>query len=410
MMRGYNNSINDCSRPVFPAMPWKTAWHSYGIVTFCHTLENTMATETKICLLGFSASELSALHALVRLMMRRGQVCTLVHKPIEADVVVANADDPATMRLLWASSAVSRVLLVGENDGATGWPLLSRPMKLLTILDAVDALLAAPPVQRGGAAAESTSGFAMTRPYAAGDSRHGGLDSKASGFPATQPFVGLDALPATPRVPMPAIVPGAAIDANAIEQWRVAQRMRQDPATVATQLLPLPDMSEGDLATVPPPLTPRPAPRPALTPTAPEAAESAPHSQPSLPAMTAPLGDALVVGDGDLSRRTFQKRLHGKGLRSDAVRTGEEVLRQAARRPYRFVFLDTPAGDMSALQIARALRKFKPDSGQRPRVILLMNRDSLLTRLRARLAGCAACLVKPVDEKALTRLVGAGLH
>lgn len=368
-----------------------------------------MAIETKICLLGFGASELSALHALVRLMMRRGQACTVVHKPAAADVVVANADDPETMRQLWASSSVSRVLLVGQNDGATGWPVLPRPMKLLDILDTIDALLAAPPAQRGGAAPDASSGFALTRPYAPGDSRNGGLDSAASGFAATQPFVGLNALAPVSRAQIPVAAPVAAIDAESIEQWRAAQRLRQDPTSAPTQWQAF---APGDEAptTTPPPLVSGPPVQAPQAPTrrdpeSPEASQTDPATvTASAPAPT-PLADALVVGDGDLSRRALHRHLHLQGLRADLARTGEEALQQAARRAYRLVFLDTLGGEMDAFATARALRKFKPTSGERPLVIMLSSAGGLWGRLRARLAGCDAFLVKPVDDGKLGRVL-----
>ncbi|PKO42988.1 MAG: hypothetical protein CVU30_08845 [Betaproteobacteria bacterium HGW-Betaproteobacteria-3] len=368
-----------------------------------------MAIDTKICLLGFGASELSALHALVRLMMRRGQTCTVVHKSTAADVVVANADDPETMRQLWASSSVGRVLLVGQNDGATGWPVLPRPMKLLAILDTIDALLAAPPGQRGGAAQDASSGFALTRPYAPGDSRNGGLDSAASGFAATQPFVGLNALAPVSRAQIPVAAPVAAIDAESIEQWRAAQRLRQDPTSAPTQWQAF---APGDEAptTTPPPLVPAPPVQAPQAPTrrdpeSPEAGQTdAATATASAPAPT-PLADALVVGDGDLSRRALHRHLHLQGLRADLARTGEEALQHAARRAYRFVFLDTLGGEMDAFATARALRKFKPASGERPLVIMLSSAGGLWGRLRARLAGCDAFLVKPVDGGKLGRVL-----
>lgn len=375
-------------------------WDSH-VLSHIHNIKNTMATETKICLLGFGASELSALLALVRLIMRRGQACTVVHKPAEADVVVANADDPETMRQLWASSSVSRVLLVGQSDGATGWPVLPRPMKLLAVLDTIDALLAAPPAQRGGAAQGASSGFALTRPYAPGDSRTGGLDSAASGFPATQPFVGLDALAPVSRAQIPVAAPVAAIDAESIEQWRAAQRLRQDVASAPTHLQAF--TPGDDAATTAPPIQVQapqvPAQRDSESPEADALTDTAAAPAPE------PLPDALVVGDGDLSRRALHRHLHRKGLRADLARTGEEALRQAARRAYRFVFLDTLAGEMDAFKTARALRRFKPASGARPLVVMLSSQGGLWGRLRARLAGCDVFLVKPVDDGELDRVL-----
>lgn len=356
-----------------------------------------MTTAIRICLLGFGSSELSALHALVRLMMRRGQTCTVVHKLADADLVVGNADDPETMRQLWATSSVRRVLLVGQSDGATGWPVLPRPMKLLAILDTIDALLATPPVQRSGAAQNTTSEFAATRPYAPGDSRISGLDSTASGFPPTQPFVGHDALAAVPRVQIPVTTQVTDIDAKSIEQWRAAQRERRGPDQ-SPKLLQARVPNHDGLATTAPPLqVPSQHSSESLLNISAESATVAPPPT--------PLAEALVVDDSNMSRCTLQSLLHRQGLRADVARSGEEALRQVMRRPYRFVFLDELAGDMDALKTARSLRKFKPASGERPLVVMLSNRGGAFDRLRSRLAGCDAYLVKPLDDSELARVL-----
>jgi CheY-like chemotaxis protein len=367
------------------------------------------------CLIGFTGSEASAMQALIRLMMRRGQSCSLVREIAGADMVVANADDPETMRILWAQTVTARVLLIGADDGATGWTLLPRPMKLLAVLDTIDSLLSAPPSRRAEleptppAPVADPAGFEPTRPYSLGDSRHGGLGSPAtgSGFPATQPFDPrtVHIAPSTRErikaVPTPR--QDNDIDAASIASWRRQQQARREgPASAYAESEPGDDNDSAVDSDFPEDR------RAAAATPAPVSdfyiGTNDPHVATPPPAAFS--AEALVIDAGEMSRRVLQNHLHRHGLRTDAVGSGEEALKQMPRRPYRYVFIDELAGGMAANDIARALRKLQPTKGPKLSIVLLSSRGGAFDKFRARLAGIDVYLVKPLMDDDFGRALG----
>ena len=380
------------------------------------------------CLIGFTGSEASAMQALIRLMMRRGQSCSLVREIAGADMVVANSDDPETMRILWAQPITARVLLIGADDGATGWTLLPRPMKLLAVLDTIDSLLSAPPSQRAelepvtvSVPAADAGHFEPTRPYSLGDSRHGGLGSPVtgSGFPATQPFDPrtVHIAPST-RERMKAVPTPRQdndIDAASIASWRRQQQARREgPSSAYAESEPGADddsavdsgfPEDRPAFAAPPARAGQPSASGGPVPPAPLSdfyiGSNDPHV--ATPPPSAFTAEALVIDAGEMSRRTLQSRLHRHGLRTDAVGSGEEALKQVPRRPYRYVFIDELAGGMAANDIARALRKLQPTKGPKLSIVLLSSRGGAFDKFRARLAGVDVYLVKPLSDDDFAR-------
>lgn len=101
-----------------------------------------MSNELDIALVGFSSFERSTIESFFRLAARRKQGYRLTEDVAGSAMVVANADDPATIDRLLSKPPAQPVLLVGASDAGTGWPLEPRPIKLMNILNAVDAALA----------------------------------------------------------------------------------------------------------------------------------------------------------------------------------------------------------------------------------------------------------------------------
>ncbi len=114
-----------------------------------------MSTSQTLALIGFPPNEMSAFKALFRLAARTGTGYVLVDQAQEAEIILANADDAETVRRLWGLQPQARVLLIGPSDHGTGWLVQRRPIQLLTVLDAVRALGAAPALRspRGSGAA-----------------------------------------------------------------------------------------------------------------------------------------------------------------------------------------------------------------------------------------------------------------
>ena len=376
-----------------------------------------MSMPQPLALVGFPPNELSAFNALFRLAARSGPGYVMVEHVQQAHIVVVNADDIDAVRRLWSSQPTARVLLIGQSDAGTGWPVQPRPIQLLAVLEAVRSLGAPAPEQHSrpagfaptmpfepstrpaaeyggeslpGRTSDLRPAFAATEPFAPLEMPRAAPDS--SGFQPTQPYVPGDELLATPAAGVPAAAaPADAIDPASIALWREARRVNSPSAPVAAEPPPVP---AAPVATAFVPAPPVPA----------RAEVRQPAADRIDPAMSAsPWGDdVLVVDGGDLSRRTLERHLQQHGFRADPVRSGAEAVRQLATRSYRLVFVNEPVADMSVFRACRTVRRQKNANGTRPAVLLVLsNRSGWWDRLRARLAGCDACLVRPFDEVVL---------
>ena len=412
-----------------------------------------MSTSQTLALIGFPSNEMSAFKALFRLAARTGTGYVLVDQVQEAEIILADADDAETVRRLWGIQPRARVLLIGPSDHGTGWLVQRRPIQLLTVLDAVRALGAAPaPAQAGAPAPAPAAGFAPTMPFepstqppatteagplwdgepasvppafaatepfaplempraAAGPDSAGFAPTQpysskfpptqpyTSGFPATEPHDGADAdvsaLRAVFANSMPA--PIDTIDPASIALWREARRVKSAPVPLSAA------------APTPPPAPP---PLPAALPTPGQSRLPAAH--PPAPAVASTLAndDVLVVDAGDNSRRTLEQYLHQHGFRANLVRSGVEATDQLATHSYRLVFVNEPVAGTSVFRVCRAVRRQANADGSRPIVVMVLSsRRGWWDRWRARLAGCDVCLVRPFSEgvlaAVLTRFFGA---
>ncbi len=409
-----------------------------------------MSTSQTLALIGFPPNEMSAFKALFRLAARTGTGYVLVDQAQEAEIILANADDAETVRRLWGLQPQARVLLIGPSDHGTGWLVQRRPIQLLTVLDAVRALGAAPaPAQAGAPAAafaptqpfepstqppatteagplwdgEPTSvppafaatepfapletpgtaagpdsaGFAPTEPYS---SKFPPTQPYTSGFPATEPFAAGDDLQALRAVLANAMPPVAeAVDPASIALWREARRVKSAPMPLSVDA-PIPPPPAHVTPVEPAALPPRESRLPAAHPPAPAVAS------------TIAGDDVLVVDAGDNSRRTLERYLHQHGFRANLVRSGVEATDQLATHSYRLVFVNEPVAGGGIFRVCRAVRRRGNADGSRPTVVMVLSsRRGWWDRWRARLAGCDVCLVRPFDESVLaavlTRFFGA---
>jgi len=131
-----------------------------------------MSKPYAIALAGFTAFERTTFESFFRLAARRVPGYAIVDDTHACNLIVANADDSRTMGALLHTPPTVPVLLVGQDDAGTGWPIEPRPIKLMGVLTAVDQMLGlqpaapapAPAPRRGGE--RGRTGFAPTRPTA----------------------------------------------------------------------------------------------------------------------------------------------------------------------------------------------------------------------------------------------------
>lgn len=101
-------------------------------------------TPHAIALVGFTSFEYSAFESFFRLA-RRQPGFRIVDDLNAAALILANADDQDVMRDLVAVAPRQQVLLVGASGHGTAWPVQPRPIKLMSVLTAMEQLLSPTP-------------------------------------------------------------------------------------------------------------------------------------------------------------------------------------------------------------------------------------------------------------------------
>lgn len=124
------------------------------------------------------------------------------------------------------------------------------------------------------------------------------------------------------------------------------------------------------------------------------------------PAETQRQPRALLVEDNDVALRQWAPQLQGLGLAVQTVRNGAQALEHVARQPFDWVFLSTGLEGMDSFHTCKTIKRNLYPSGQSaPAVVLLLEHDSAVGKLRADMAGADACLIRPLSAAALQRVV-----
>ena len=329
-----------------------------------------MTQPHKIVLVGFSSFEKVTFESFFRLAARRPPGYQLVDNAAEAHLAVVNADDSAVLRQCIAAKPAQQVLLIGSQDGGTGWMLQRRPLNLMKVLATVESLLAP--------AATSSNAGATTVPAALMP-----MASRPPTVAAPQPTSAPAALPqAAQPTPVPVHMTrpvSTAITAQApmTTPGGLDSAMRRSVRTGAGHL-PRFESSRNDdnltglniAKTVPP-----------------DSAQDIDH--------------ILVVDDSDIALKFMRNRLSRFGFHADLVNSGEEALGKMNTRPYKFVFLDVMMEGLDGYQTCRAIKQRKYSDGKPPVVVMLTSRGGTIDKIRGTLAGCDAYLTKPLNERDL---------
>lgn len=321
-----------------------------------------MTQPHKIVLVGFSSFEKVTFESFFRLAARRPPGYVLVNDASEAALAVVNADDAAALRQSIAAKPCEKVLLVGSQDGGTGWTLQRRPLNLMKVLSTVESLL--------------------------------------SPSTATVP----SALPRRPEPPQAATKPAPIASPSGIST------LSKPAAATAALANPSSDASAKAPVTVPG----------ASAPLSPELRKSvrsgfgkSSFSSNSADPMAGFAGSSntttrsmeldhiLVVDDSDIALKFMRNRLSRFGFHADLANSGEEALGKMNARPYKFVFLDVMMEGLDGYQTCRAIKQRKYSTGKPPVVVMLTSRGGTIDKIRGTLAGCDAYLTKPLNERDL---------
>ncbi len=102
-----------------------------------------MSTVFRVTLLGFSADERQALASYFQLVARRPPYYLLVAGLDDGDFILADADHPPSVQLVWAVERLADTLFIGGRAppaGAAAW--MTRPIDALHVVRELDALVA----------------------------------------------------------------------------------------------------------------------------------------------------------------------------------------------------------------------------------------------------------------------------
>ena len=118
---------------------------------------------------------------------------------------------------------------------------------------------------------------------------------------------------------------------------------------------------------------------------------------------------ALLVEDNAGALRQWAQQLESLGLAVQMVRNGAQALERIARQPFEWVFLATGLEGMDSFHACKTIKHTAYPPGQSaPAVVLLLEHDSAVGKLRADMAGADACLVRPLSGTALQQVVRGG--
>lgn len=412
-----------------------------------------MTITCRLALLGLAPVDRMLIEPLFVRNPAGSTACELVHDLTHADLIIVNADDANTVRELRARKLPAVVLLLGDSDAGTGWPVLSRPVQLPAVLQAVMQLMppgrsgVAPQTLRPATAAiapateavstrRRTPNFEATVPFAPLEMPGASGAAAYGGFDVTQPFeqAASGALVSRPLPPGP-LVADDPIDLQSLLMWRDAQATPPSRpgggASAARAAKPVGAVTDiANAAESGPGLAGHPdrehtlAPNRAVEqpvnalapedwrklaqqqalaqrlPAQPETRQaenlsssfSDPADHPTLPPAFAAAGQQtgiLLIGEERLAQSSLIRALRGFGCMVDYVPDGEVALSRLASQAYSFAFLDALSLRRQTLPLCRALRRRARALGQQNLRVVVIARKG--DPLRRLLAWLAGC-------------------
>jgi two-component system, cell cycle response regulator len=316
----------------------------------------------KIALVGFSSFEKVTFESFFRLAARRPPGYQLIEDASQAQLAVVNADDPAVMRQCMATKPAPHVLLIGAQDGGTGWALQRRPLNLMKVLATVESLLTA----------STATVPAALMPMSAATAQRG-APAPASPPPQATPA---DAQHLQPRLHSAEASQHTPAPSKSASARGPDSTMRRSVRSGYGALPSVDPMGSGDQFI----------------------GQAMKSIQPN---HSADVDHILVVDDSDIALKFMRNRLTRFGFHADLVNSGEDALAKMNTKPYKFVFLDVMMEGLDGYQTCRAIKQRKYSDGKPPVVVMLTSRGGTIDKIRGTLAGCDAYLTKPLNERDL---------
>ncbi len=359
-----------------------------------------------LALVGFADNESATFESFFRLAARRPPAYQVQDEVMDAQILLVNADNMQALHLVQYAELPGKVLLVGNSDGGTGWPLQRKPVKLVSVLAALDALVGVAP-KTSAPVPTPAQQTVSPRPGAVAQQPVSPRQGADRGFAATEPFQSSQ-MPMVPAAPRRRRTSDTEFPAT-----RPMVRSMMAPAPVSTRpTLPSAAMSAraarpgvmgltdfGGLEELPAlasaPVSPAPANRAARSTRSPTQA----------PVPVVQRGDMLLVAESLVEGRILHKRFKRYGLNIDWSREASQALVMLKARPYRLVVIDRLSGEPDAYQVCRNAKQRKLPNGQSPVVVMFAPSAGNMDRIKAGLAGSDAYLSRSVTEADLYKVL-----
>lgn len=353
-----------------------------------------MAVAYTVALVGFAQNESATFESFFSMAARRPPAYRVQDEVMDAQVLVVNADNTQALHLVRYAELPGKVLLIGHHDGGTGWPLQRKPVKLVSVLAALDGLVGA----RRGAPSKAPPVLP-----AQGADRH---------FVATEPFESRK----VPLAPAPKLQPKAVeseFPPTRPMVRRSARAAEADGARVSAPPVPMPVLRHavqaprpgvigltdfGGLDVLPVPRTPASA-------SSRFPSSRSTHDKSKRVDAEIKRGDMLLVAESLVEGRILHKRFKRYDLAIDWSREATQALAMLKAHPYRLVVIDRLNGTPDAYQICRSAKQCKLPNGQAPVVMMFAPSAGSMDRIKAGLAGSDAYLSRSVGEGELYRVL-----
>lgn len=361
-----------------------------------------MVSAYTLALVGFAQNESATFESFFRLAARRPPAYAVQDEVMDAQLLIVNADNAQALHLVRYAELPGKVLLVGQNDGGTGWPLQRKPIKLVAVLGMLDELVGVRKASTGDAVPQmvhapakpirqgADRGFSATEPYISAKAplapskratNPRGADTE---FPNTRPMVRRMAPVATtaPAPPAPPPLPAAQI-----ERSRASR-----PGVMGVT-------NFGGLEELPMPADSQPS----------QIRRSrsgrSTNEENKTPVPEVRRGNVLLVAESLVEGRILHKRLKKYEFSIDWSREAKQALAMIKAHPYRLVVIDRLNGVPDAYAVCRAAKQRKLANGTSSVVVMFAPTAGSMDRLKAGLAGSDAYLSRSVAESELYKVL-----
>lgn len=331
-----------------------------------------------MAVVGFSQRETNTFKSFFSRAAKRPPAYILQDEVIDADVLLVNSENKRAMSLVRNARLPGRVLLLGSNDGASGWALLRTPVRFLSLLRSLDSLM----TQKSPTLNSENRFFASTLPSEAWQLQR--FKPRASHISNNCAAIAWQVALGHTSILEPQIAFSPEFEASKSNSPEaniplILPHIRSPAKAVTTSI----DTHK-------------------LRNTRPSYITNFGRNDPLVPLTLK--GNVLLVCQNLVEGRILLKRLKKYQLEIDWCREPSQAHNTMKVHSYRLVVVDRLSGNPDPFQICR-LAKQTSETKNTPIVILLAPNPKSVDRLKATLAGADAYLSRSIGDSALHKIL-----